>query len=264
MSNRSAFVLCSAMGHSLIVNRYDYMPNQPRSGVSIELLEQGEHDPGIALLVARLAMDRKVQRGHVQGGGVIILDVGANIGNLTVFWARLMVGASDSPWGRVIAFEPQEWPFYALCGNIALNNCFNAQAHRMALGNRGGVIAVPFHHPLTPHNFGGVSLNTKSAQSDDIPIATIDELGLARVDIIKIDVEGMEPDVLAGAAETIKKHRPIIVAETICCGAKAIRDAVEPLGYVLVMEHAANTLCVHKDENNASLQAAIAALKAGK
>lgn len=259
MSNRSAFVLASAMGSSLIVNRFDHDPVDLGAGVGIELLEKGEHEPGIAMLVMRLAADRKRQCGH----GVVILDVGANIGHLTVFWARFMAGASGAPWGGVHAFEPQEWPYYALCGNIAINNCFNAQAHRLVLGDRGGIVEVPRHHPLTPYNFGGCRIGEKGFPTQSIQQATLDELGFRRLDILKLDIEGMEPQAIRGAGITIEKYKPLIIAEIITCGLKELLQSLDGLGYELAVESAANVFLVHKDENNATLQQTISAWKRG-
>jgi FkbM family methyltransferase len=51
----------------------------------------------------------------------VAIDCGANIGTHTIEWAKKMTG-----WGAVIGIEAQERIFYALAGNIAINNCFNA------------------------------------------------------------------------------------------------------------------------------------------
>ena len=57
------------------------------------------------------------------GDGVVLVDCGANIGVHTVECAVEMTG-----WGSVLAIAAQERLYYALAGNIALNNCFNARA----------------------------------------------------------------------------------------------------------------------------------------
>jgi FkbM family methyltransferase len=46
-------------------------------------------------------------------------------------------------WGQVIAIEAQERVYYALAGNIAINNCFNARAMLAAVGNQSGVLRIP-------------------------------------------------------------------------------------------------------------------------
>ena len=257
MSNRSAFVLVSAMGQSLIVNRNDYNPMEPTQGVGIELLEHGTHEIGIGTLVAKLAIERK----RAYGQGVVIVDAGANIGHLTCFWARIMDGASGAPWGRILAIEPQEWPFYALCGNVALNNCFNAKCVRAALGATAGYCSFPTMHPIVPHNSGGVHMATDNSQPN-VELITLDGLKLHRLDILKLDIEGCEPAAIAGGRKTIEKFKPIIIAETLVCGQTALEKAMDGLGYEISAESSINVLCVHKDEINPQLRAALNAVQA--
>jgi hypothetical protein len=61
-------------------------------------------------------------------------------------------------------------------------------------------------------NFGGVSLFEKPA-GERVAIRTIDDLDLPACSLIKIDVEGMELDAIAGAAGTLRRHRPILYVE---------------------------------------------------
>jgi len=126
-----AFVLASSNHGSLIVNRNDYRMTGTNSGfgVGYQLLNTSSFDPGeVAFVLGLLSCRRK----HF-GDGVVAIDGGANIGVHTVEWARHMHG-----WGRVTAFEAQEMIFYALAGNIALNNCLNARARLAALGEGCG------------------------------------------------------------------------------------------------------------------------------
>jgi FkbM family methyltransferase len=67
----------------------------------------------------------------------VAIDCGANIGVHTTQWARLMTG-----WGRVVAFEPQERIYYALAGNIAINNCFNVRAIHAAVPSTPGTMRL--------------------------------------------------------------------------------------------------------------------------
>jgi hypothetical protein len=62
-----------------------------------------------------------------------------------------------------------------------------------------------------PNNFGGVSLG--GAQGEAVPVATLDQIGLPKARLIKIDVEGMELDVLLGAKATLARDRPILYVE---------------------------------------------------
>lgn len=208
-----AFVLAAVQGAPMIVNRLDYDAKKGDAGVGMDLLRDGTRSDGLGLVVAKLILSQRA----IRGDGVVLIDGGANIGSYTVPWAQLM-----ADWGRVIAFEPQQWPFYALCGNIALNNCFNVEARRQALSHSCGSIGCPAHDPRVPHNSGGVVLG----EGDHVPMVSIDSLKLDRLDILKLDLEGMEPDAIAGAKQTIARCQPMIVAEGFICGPHRIVHAL--------------------------------------
>src|SRR5579864_4859075 len=86
-------------------------------GVGLQLLENAHYDPDEVNLLLR-ALDLRRQ---CYGDGVVAIDCGANVGVHTIEWAKHMTG-----WGAALAIEAQERIYYALAGNIALNNCFNA------------------------------------------------------------------------------------------------------------------------------------------
>src|SRR5262245_59764622 len=128
-----SYVLVSSSHGTLIVNRNDYHENERygKYGVGHQILTKSAFDTTEVELVLQL-LERRC---HHPGSGVLAIDGGANIGVHLVEWARHM-----GSWGEVIAFEPQEKIFYALCGNIAINNCFNVSAKNMAIGAEEGVI----------------------------------------------------------------------------------------------------------------------------
>src|SRR5262249_54417426 len=138
--------------------------------------------------------------------GMTVLEVGANIGVFTVPLARFV-----HP-GRVIAFEPQRIMYQILCGNLALNAIDNVVAHNSAAGRSTGSITVPSVDYTKLGNFGAVSL-TGSRQGDIVPLVTIDSLVLPSCHLIKIDVQGMELDVLEGATSTLQQFRPLLYVE---------------------------------------------------
>ena len=143
----------------------------------------------------------------LQPGGVV-LEIGANVGAHTIALAK-SVGRT----GRVIAFEPQRIAFQALCGSLAINSITNVEAHCAAVGKESGELLVPQLVPNAQNNFGGLALGTH-AQGERVPLKTIDSLGLKRCNLIKVDVEGMEEDVLRGGEQTIRSHRPILYFES--------------------------------------------------
>lgn len=139
--------------------------------------------------------------------GAVVIDAGANLGGLTLFFARAVGGS-----GRVYAFEPQRVIFQTLCANMALNSLVNVYAVQAALGDRQGSINIDTPDYTRENNFGGMALGEWHA-GEAVPLMRIDELALARCDLIKIDVEGMEEAVLRGAQATIARHRPLLYVE---------------------------------------------------
>jgi len=223
MTNRrpAPFVLASTNHGAFIVNRNDYRMTDANHGygVGYQILNTSSFDPEeVSFVTALLSLRRKYF-----GDGVVGLDCGANIGVHTIEWAKHM-----HQWGSVIAFEAQEKIYYALAGNIAINNCLNASAHFAAVGSENKAIKIPVPDYLVPASFGslelkqnktnefiGQAIDYSDAAMSIVQQKTIDCFNLARVDLIKIDVEGMELDVLQGAVETIKRCKPIMTIEII-------------------------------------------------
>lgn len=237
-----AYVLASTNHGSMIVNRHDRrdLRDGTAFGVGHQLLSNSAFDPGeVELALGLLGLRRQNF-----GPGVFAIDGGANIGVHTIEWARHMHG-----WGRVLAFEAQEPVFYALAGNIALNNCWNASARWCALGAAAGHIDVPEPDYLRPGSFGSLELrqrqNTEfigqqvSYDAEDCvrtQMISIDSLELDRLDFLKLDVEGMELDVLEGARATIERCKPIVMAEMIKTDRQALARFLEDAGYHLITE----------------------------
>lgn len=143
--------------------------------------------------------------------GDVVIDVGANIGTHTVFFAQ-RVGAT----GQVHAFEPQRIVFQNLCANLALNGLLNVHAFHAAIAREPGTIAVPPVAYAEPGNHGGVALATTAtaaANGARVPLMTLDGLGTDRCRLLKIDVEGMELDVLEGGRSLVAAAKPIVYVE---------------------------------------------------
>jgi FkbM family methyltransferase len=247
-----AFCLVASDHGPLIINRFDYNHNFNGDyyGVGAQILETGRYDPReVSVLKSLLA----VRREHY-GDGVVAVDCGANIGVHTVEWARLMQG-----WGSVVAIEAQERIYYALAGNISLQNCFNAKALHAAVSDAVGDISFPEPDYTKQGSFGSFELRPRLGgefigQPVDYgkPTLTVrsislDSLMLERVDLIKIDVEGMEAEALDGAAKLIERCKPILFVETIKSDKAAITAALEGSGY-MVLPHGMNVLAIHKDD----------------
>lgn len=215
-----AFVMASSSHGTMIVNRFDYRMVAPDRGygVGYQILNAAAFDPGeVKIALELLALRRK----H-HGDGVIAIDCGANIGVHTIEWASAMTG-----WGSVIAIEAQQRIYYALAGNIAINNCFNALAVNAAVSSESGTLQIPNPDYFKPSSFGSLELQQRPNNefigqqinyTDNTVLVrkmTLDELNLPRVDFIKIDIEGMEMEALSGARETINRYHPVLLIEKI-------------------------------------------------
>ena len=243
---KTAFVLAASDHGSLIVNRLDHC-NQA-FGVGLQILERSSYCREEADAIGALLERRR----RFSGDGVVAIDCGANIGVYTVHWARHMHG-----WGSVIAIEAQERVFYALAGNIALNNCFNARAIWAAVGAHDGTMRIPTPDHLAPASFGSLELRPREAPEDigqpidyrdealcDVQALTLDALITTRVDLIKVDVEGMELDVLYGASRLLAEQHPILVVEAFKGDRAELVRFLEQQGYRL-RETRADLLAIH-------------------
>ncbi|MBR0899189.1 FkbM family methyltransferase [Bradyrhizobium tropiciagri] len=239
----------------MIVNRFDYqtVPDGGSFGVGFDLLETSS----FSSKEVDLALSMLELRRRYFGDGVVAVDCGANIGVHTIEWARAMTG-----WGEVIAIEAQERVFYALAGNIALNNCFNARAMLAAVGDKTGSIRMPVLDHTRPASFGSVELTRKDTTefvgqavdyseqaTKELPYLTLDSLGLRRADLIKIDIEGMEKEALTGAKGILRRCRPIVVAEFIKSDKVALRSFLEGFDYK-VFELRMDLVAIHRDDRS--------------
>ena len=249
---RTAFVLTSTDHGSMLVNRHDYrLVGNGGYGVGFQLLETSSFDADEVGFVLQLLEGRR--RHH--GDGLIAIDCGANIGVHTIEWARCMHG-----WGDVLAFEAQERIFYALAGNLTLNNCFNARAIWAAVGASNGSLRVPVPDYMVPSSFGSLELRKKEgtefigqhidysdAATQTVQMMAIDSIGLPRLDLMKIDIEGMEMEALQGARDSIVRLKPYLLIEKIKSNEEELLRFVTELGYV-VFPLGINLLAVHESD----------------
>jgi FkbM family methyltransferase len=251
VERKLAFVLASSNHGTMIVNRFDYrmIDSQQGFGVGFQILNTASFDPDeVKLLLDLLAIRRK----H-HGDGVVAIDCGANIGVHTIEWAKLM-----THWGSVLSIEAQERVYYALAGNIAINNCFNAIAVHGAVSSESGILQIPNPNYFVPSSFGSLELRQRAGnefigqQIDyentvSVRKLVLDEFNLPRVDLIKIDVEGMEMEALEGASRTIDQSHPIMLIEKIKTNVDKLREWLGTHGYE-ILEAGINILAIHKSD----------------
>jgi FkbM family methyltransferase len=136
----------------------------------------------------------------------LVIDVGANIGNHTVYLGLICNR-------NVIALEPYKKNFEILSHNVSLNNLQDkVVCLQVAAGSRLGRGDIVLHDY---QNSGAVSVDV-SEKATGIEVITLDSLELDEPPaLIKIDVEGMEFDVLRGAKQLLKKHSPLLYVEVL-------------------------------------------------
>jgi FkbM family methyltransferase len=251
-NRRIGFVLAASSHGPLILNRFDFhQAGGGLYGVGGQILETRAFDPSEVELLLSLLRSR---RRHF-GDGVFLLDCGANIGVHTVEAAVTMIG-----WGSVLAIEAQERIYYALAGNIALNNCFNAGAMHAAVAGENGTIQVPVPDYLRTGSFGSLELRQRpnneflgqpidysSAATQEVRCLKLDSLSLPRLDLLKIDIEGMEEEAISGAQQTITAHKPILLVEFIKSNRERLIATFRAFGYA-VFQVGINLLLIHSSD----------------
>jgi FkbM family methyltransferase len=139
-----------------------------------------------------------------------IVDVGAHDGLLTVPFAKL-------PGARVIAFEPLPSAFARL---EAACEGLGVELRREALGAeaRTLTLSMPVVGDEAIEQWASFAkdyseFSSVTVQRFDVPVITLDSLGLRDVEHIKVDAEGFEQEVLEGARETLRRCRPVLSLE---------------------------------------------------
>ena len=180
----------------------------------------------------------------------VIVDAGANIGLV----AMPMAQAVKSRRGVVHAFEVQRMMAYALCGTAALNDLENLIVHHNGLGAAREVMRASKLNYSEPQDFGLFSLvdHTDAAEFEAVEILVLDDLGLPRLDFLKIDVEGMEIKVLEGAHRMIAAFEPWCWVEYWKTGKDLIREQFKGLEYRFYVMDDLNMLCAPASRLQAS------------
>lgn len=156
------------------------------------------------------------------GPGMTAIDVGANIGYHALKMARCV-----GPKGRVLAIEPAARAVARLQRNLALNSFSNVEVVVAASGDRdvdSAELLVQSSYPLSGH--GG-------SQRELVRLVRLDTLvgerQLARVGLIKIDVDGQEGRVLRGARSTLERFRPVLFFELTPSAVVAMGDSPDEI-----------------------------------
>ncbi len=166
------------------------------ASVSIQIADGG-YEPHVASTLDRLL-----------GDGDVFVDVGANVGYHT-FRASARVGAT----GRVVAVEANPENARLIAHTIESNAIGNIELVPVALAGGRGYVSFGTHVGSNGGFLPDGASTTGSGRGTIVPTLALDDLGLDRVSVVKIDVEGAEAIVIDGATATIERHRPIFVME---------------------------------------------------
>jgi FkbM family methyltransferase len=136
------------------------------------------------------------------------VDVGANVGNHAIFVSKLRRSS------KVIVFEPNPVAIEILRINLLLNQCENVDTRFLgiALGASDNIVRVV--DDPRPHNLGGAGV-AMDVDGDVVLMAADSLLAGESVGFIKVDVEGLELQVLEGLKDTIRRWRPTMFVEVM-------------------------------------------------
>ncbi|MBI3420190.1 MAG: FkbM family methyltransferase [Proteobacteria bacterium] len=146
----------------------------------------------------------------------VVVDAGANLGTFTVPFSKAV-----GPYGRVRSFEPQPVIFECLRETVAQNRLDNVTLHNLCLGREACTLEITEPDYTQPGNFSGlpfretgfteVKFSQNRIRAECVTLDSV--LAGSRLDFLKIDVEGMELDVLEGAKNSLARYRPVVYLE---------------------------------------------------
>ena len=145
--------------------------------------------------------------------GMIVIDAGANIGQYT-----LLAGTAVGSAGRVHSFEPVPATFEHLRRHVSTNHLTNVELNQTALWKEAATVTLSLPREYS-HNAGTWTIG--ASDSGTAPVTAqatrLDDYAarrdLARVDLIKMDIQGAEPFALAGAAGVLARFHPVLLME---------------------------------------------------
>jgi FkbM family methyltransferase len=196
-----------------------YVPNYPYDFLQNTIVsEQDFH--------ARTELDNLAK--YISSNATI-LDIGANIGNHTVYFGKICRVK------KIYSFEPVAATYAILLKNIELNHLRDVvSTFNLGLGNRNG---SAYLCSSMPESIGSQSINyvANGDSGSGLVLRRLDDIEAitkeSKINFIKIDVEGFELEVLKGAERTIAKHLPVVFVESFDDKADDVKEFFARLGY---------------------------------
>jgi len=169
----------------------------------------------------------------------IFCDIGAHIGSYTVRYAKFV--------RTIIAFEPNPLALTYLKRNLVMNGLNNVKLYPIALSDSIGKLKLYLHEELGWSTIlrgkrKRGCLEVKTVKLDSI----LQELDSDRI-LIKIDVEGAEPEVLMGSINILSVKRPIIICEILLENLARIKGILHKQNYLMIQIEDLNYLLVPKE-----------------
>ncbi|WP_375234801.1 FkbM family methyltransferase [Winogradskyella sp.] len=175
---------------------------------SIKMASKAKNN-GIENTVLRNSF-RLIQKYKPNRTDLAVLDVGSNFGYLGGVWAD-----SIAKNGKVLAFEPNKNLYKSISRTIEANVNFktNFKIYNLAVGAKNEMIT------LNVSSFSSNAQSMKTAvETYDVEMVTLDDFlnkkNIQEIDVIKIDVDGIELDILNGAENLLKQNNSIVIVET--------------------------------------------------
>jgi FkbM family methyltransferase len=166
-------------------------------------------------LASPIAVERAEQIFYINylREGMVVFDVGANIGELTLLFSRFV-----RPSGKVYSFEASKATFEKLSGILSLSGRKNVKLNHLALCDRNGTVELYVYpeeyagwNTLADRPLKSYGIDVKPIEREQVCSSTIDafcqERGVSQIDLLKIDVEGAEYQVLLGARHMLEQKR---------------------------------------------------------
>lgn len=181
-------------------------------------LELGEHMQSQIFWYGYYCRDIILLMDRILRPGMVVIDVGANIGEVTMAAARRI-----GPTGQVYSFEPMESLYARLAEHLQLNHLHQVKPIARGLSDKTGSATifkaeVAFNDGTRHDGLGTLyPTDSRAVVAGEIELTTLDkfcsDLKITNIDLVKIDVEGAELNVLKGSLESLKRFQPYLIVE---------------------------------------------------
>lgn len=197
-----------------------YLPLYKKDYIQQQILTEGTYYENDNLTFICKDWNNGIVSQNIAGG--CIIDIGANIGNHTLFFFF------ECKIKKAFCFEPIESTYNILKRNIEINNLTsNVTLVKSAVGASKSTASMTFYDKT---NIGSTQITLD--KDGNIPVVSIDSMQIEdNIKLVKIDVEGFEKGVIEGCKETLSRHKPYIMIEIQPRNFDYISNELSQMGY---------------------------------